>query len=339
MIKIGVLIEYNYKIGDDTIKEIIYLDLFSGVGATHESFTQLEGENKVKGKLLNYCEYEDYIARMYSALHDIPKEMNLGDITKVDETKLSDFDLMTYGFPCQDISMLGNQVGFFDENGNSTRSGLLFEALRIARHKKPRVLIAENVKALVNKNNIDNFNLMIEELKKMGYKSYWKVMDAKKYGIPHSRQRVFIVSIRKDLDDNTYEFPVEEELTSVASDYYDPQEQVLDDLYINERQIEMYAKNEMRIKKQYSSLNKDITICQTTKQGQRSNSQNFIEDNKGIRIMSGNEVLKLQGFRDGCGHKLREKGFTTSQIGFVSGNSLYVGIMKKLILSIEKYIV
>lgn len=308
------------------------------MGATHESFTQLESERRVKGDLLNYCEYEDWIAKMYSILHNVPLDKNLGDITKVDETKLSDFDLMTYGFPCQDISMLGKQEGFFDSEGNLTRSGLLFEALRIAKYKKPKVLIAENVKALVNKNNKDNFNLMTKELDKIGYNSYWKVLDAKKHGIPQSRQRVFIVSIRKDLDDNTYEFPKEVELTTMANDYYDSSKYITDDLYLNEHQINMYAKNEMRLRKQYSSLNKDITICQTTKQGQTSNPQNFIEDKKGVRIMTGNECLKLQGFRDGCGHKLIDNGFTTAQIGFVSGNSLCVTIMKKLILSVEKYI-
>lgn len=298
----------------------------------------MEDEGLVKGRLSNYCEYEDWIARMYSILHNVLLDKNLGDITKVNEAKLSDFDLMTYGFPCQDISMLGKQDGFFDADGNLTRSGLLFEALRIAKHKKPKILIAENVKALVNKNNKDNFNLMVSELDKIGYNSYWKVLDAKKYGIPHSRQRVFIVSIRKDLDDNTYSFPEEVELTSKASDYYDRHECITNDLYLNDYQIQMYAKNEMRLKKQYSSLNKDIIICQTTKQGQTSNPQNFIEDDKGIRIMTGNECLKLQGFRDGCGHKLTDNGFTTAQIGFVSGNSLCVSIMKKLILSVEKYI-
>lgn len=308
------------------------------MGATHESFTQLENERRIKGNLLNYCEYEDWIAKMYSVLHNVPLDKNLGDITKVDETKLSDFDLMTYGFPCQDISMLGKQEGFFDSDGNLTRSGLLFEALRIAKYKKPKILIAENVKALVNKNNKDNFNLMINELEEMGYNSYWKVLDAKKHGIPQSRQRVFIVSIRKDLDDNTYEFPKEVELTTMANDYYDSSKYITDDLYLNEHQINMYAKNEMRLRKQYSSLNKDITICQTTKQGQTSNPQNFIEDKKGVRIMTGNECLKLQGFRDGCGHKLIDNGFTTAQIGFVSGNSLCVTIMKKLTLSVEKYI-
>lgn len=320
------------------MKEIKYLDLFSGIGATHESFTQLEEENFVQGELVNYCEYEDYIAKMYSVLHNVSLDKNLGDITSVDETKLDVFHLMTYGFPCQDISMLGKQEGFFDGDGNLTRSGLLFEALRIARHKQPNVLIAENVKALVNKNNKDNFDLMINELNKIGYNSYWKVLDAKKYGIPQSRQRVFIVSIRKDLDDGTYSFPKEVELTSRASDYYDSSEYITDDLYLNEHQINMYAKNEMRLKKQYSSLNKDIIICQTTKQGQTSNPQNFIEDERGVRIMTGNECLKLQGFRDGCGHKLINAGFSTSQIGFVSGNSLCVPIMKKLILSIEMYI-
>ena len=308
------------------------------MGAAHESFTQLEQGNKIKGNLINYCEFVGHIAKMYSILHNVSIDKNLGDITQVDESKLDDFDLMIYGFPCTDVSMLGSQTGFFDEDGNLTRSGLLFEALRIAKHKQPKILIAENVKALVNRNNKENFELMISELDSMGYNSYWKIMDAKKYGIPHSRQRVFIVSIRKDIDDEKYEFPIEVELNTIASDYYDDDKYINDELYLNEHQIQMYAKNAMRLKKQYSSLNRDIIICQTTKQGQVSNPQNFVEDNRGVRIMSGNEDLKLQGFRNGCGLKLLKNGFTTAQIGFVSGNSLCVSIMKKLIISVEKYI-
>lgn len=320
------------------MKKIKFVDLFSGIGATHESFTQLANERICKGELVNYCEWEEWIAKGYSIAHNVDIGKNLGDITKVEINDIiGDVDLMTYGFPCQDLSALGSQKGLFDERGELTRSGLFFEAVRIAKHKQPKVLIAENVKSLTFNNKKEEFDFMLETLSSIGYNNYWKVLDAKKHGLPHSRQRVFIVSIRKDLDDGGFEFPKDEPLKTVASDLY-ISESITDDLYLNEHQINIYAKNKMRLKKQYSSLNKEIQICQTTKQGQKSNPQNFIEDNKGVRIMNADEYLVFQGFRMGLGSELLKNGFTTSQIGFMSGNSLSVNIMKKLIINILKYI-
>lgn len=92
------------------------LSLFSGVGAFEEALNNIN----VDFNLINYCEFQDYIAKSYSLIHKVDETNNLGDITKVDETKLNDFDLMTYGFPCQDISALGDQKGLFDEEGYRT---------------------------------------------------------------------------------------------------------------------------------------------------------------------------------------------------------------------------
>lgn len=319
------------------MEKIKYVDLFSGIGATCESFTQLENEGICQGDIINFVEWEEWIAKAYAITHNVDINKNLGDISLVNANSIQgEIDLMTYGFPCQDLSILGTQKGLFDEDGKLTRSGLFFEAIRIAKGKKPKVLIAENVKSLTFKNKSNEFNFMLETLEKIGYNNYWKVMDAKKHGLPHSRQRVFIVSIRKDIDDGLFQFPRDEKLKLIASDLY-INESVTDDLYLNEHQIKMYAKNEMRLKKQYSSINKNIQICQTTKQGQKSNPQNFIEDDKGVRIMNADEYLVFQGFRKGLGTKLLRNGFNVSQVGFMAGNSLSVNIMKKIIINTLSY--
>lgn len=88
-----------------------------------------------------------------------------------------------------------------------TRSGLLYDALRVIKYKKPKYAIAENVKNLVGKKFKDNFNSLLEELDSYGYNNYWQVLNAKDYGIPQNRERVFIVSIRKDVDNGKFEFP------------------------------------------------------------------------------------------------------------------------------------
>lgn len=125
-----------------------YISLFSGIGAFEKALFNIG----VPYELINYCEIDKYASKAYSLIHHIPESKNLWDITKVDETTLpSDVDLITYGFPCQDISIAGKKRGFVGEDGKKTRSGLFFDALRIIEHCKPKVAIAENVKNLASK--------------------------------------------------------------------------------------------------------------------------------------------------------------------------------------------
>ena len=302
------------------MEKLKVLSLFSGIGAYEEALKNL----KVNTEVVNYCEFDEIPARAYSVLHNIPIEKNLGDITKVNETKIKDFDLMTYSFPCQDISALGDQKGLFDEDGNVTRSGLFFDAIRIARYKKPKYMVAENVKALATKPMEKDFKGMLKLLDEIGYNTYWKVLNSKDFGIPQSRNRIYIVSIRKDIDKGTFKFPEPFELKKKASDFYE--KGVIGDQYYL-RENDMRYLSEFRIKKQYSSLNKDIIVCQTTKQGNLANPQNFILDDKGHRVMIPNELLSLQGFKREYGDLLLANGFTKEKIGKMSGNSITVDVL------------
>lgn len=163
--------------------------------------------DKKNWKLINFSEIDKYAVTSYCAIHNIDEELNLGDITGIEETRMKDFDLMTYGFPCQDISLSGKQKGFVDKDGNKTRSGLFFDALRIIEEKKPKIAIAENVKNLTSKKFAKEFNIVLTSLNEAGYNNYWKVLNAKDFGIPQNRERVFVVSIRKDIDNGMFEFP------------------------------------------------------------------------------------------------------------------------------------
>ena len=180
------------------------LSLFSGIGAFEKALDNL----KIPYELVGYCEIDKYASKSYSAIHNVPESMNLGDITKVDEKALpKNIDLVTYGFPCQDISLAGKQKGLFNEDGTQTRSGLFFDALRIIEETQPRVAIAENVKNLTSKKFNAQFQIVLESLEQAGYNNYWQVLNAKDYGIPQNRERVFIVSIRKDIDTGLFQFP------------------------------------------------------------------------------------------------------------------------------------
>lgn len=198
------------------------LSLFSGIGAFEKALENLG----VPFELVNFCEFDKYAIKSYCAIHGVDESKNLGDITKIDETKLpKDIDLLTYGFPCQDISLAGKQKGLFNGDGTQTRSGLFFEALRIIEATKPKIAIAENVKNLVSKKFNAQFQVVLASLEVAGYNNYYQVLNAKDYGVPQNRERVFIVSIRKDIDHGLFEFPkpfpLEKRLKDVLEDEVD----------------------------------------------------------------------------------------------------------------------
>lgn len=167
---------------------IKYLSLFSGIGAFEKALDRLQ----IPFELVGYCEIDKYASKAYSLLHKVPESMNFGDITQLDETTLpDDIDLITYGFPCQDISTAGHQKGLLNEDGTKTRSGLFFDALRIIEHTQPKIAIAENVKNLTGSKFTEQFNIVLQGLEDAGYNNYWKVLNAKDYEIPQSREREY----------------------------------------------------------------------------------------------------------------------------------------------------
>lgn len=193
-----------------------------------------------------------------------------------------DIDLITYGFPCQDISIAGKQNGFEDNEGNRTRSGLFFEALRVIEDTKPKIAIAENVKALTSKRFTKEFNTVLKSLDEAGYNCYWKVLNAKNYGIPQNRDRVFIVSVRKDIDNFEFHFPQSIELklrlkdlleSDVDEKYYlsDKLEICVLGNAVNKQLKDMY-------KRENAYLNKDISYTINTKSQRRVGDTNYIVD-------------------------------------------------------------
>lgn len=132
---------------------------------------------------------------------------NLGDISKLEHLDYADF--WTYSFPCTDISVAGKQEGI---KQGQTRSGLLYEVQRLLERANkmlalPKYLMLENVKNLVGKKFKPQFDEWVAWLDELGYNTYWKILNAKDYGVPQNRERVFAISIRKDIDDGKFEFP------------------------------------------------------------------------------------------------------------------------------------
>lgn len=223
------------------------LSLFSGIGAFEKALERCN----LNYDLVNYCEIDKYASKSYSLIHNVSEDKNLIDVTKIDTSFLpKDIDLITYGFPCQDISQAGKQKGFMNENGELTRSGLFFEALRIISETKPKFAIAENVKVLTSKKFEKEFNIVLDSLNLAGYNNYYKVLNAKDYGVPQNRERVFIVSIRKDIDNSKFTFPEPFELELRLKDMLEAEvdeKYYLSDKQVNSLKTSSYTQNARRI--------------------------------------------------------------------------------------------
>ena len=207
------------------------LSLFSGIGAFERACCRIG----LDWELVNYCEIDRWASLSYSMVNQCDESLNLRDVRTVTAETVRDrqVDLITYGFPCQDISIAGKQQGFVNDSGESTRSGLFFEALRIIKELRPRYAIAENVKALTSTKFKNEFATVLSSLEEAGYNNYWRVLNAKDYGIPQNRERVFIVSIRKDADEGDFQFPDKEPLMLRLRDMLEPAESVDEKYYLS----------------------------------------------------------------------------------------------------------
>ncbi|MNH66458.1 Modification methylase HhaI [compost metagenome] len=171
------------------------VELFAGIGAWSKALNRLEVDYEV----VEAVEFDEKTINSYNIIHNTKFEKK--DITKIDCDKFPDHDILFYSPPCQAFSVAGRQEGFADPRGT-----LFFSAFEVIKSKRPQIAIMENVKGLTQKKFKNEFTSMLNMLEEEGYTNYWKVLNAKEYGIPQNRDRVFIVSIRNDIS-KSFEFP------------------------------------------------------------------------------------------------------------------------------------
>ena len=185
-------------------KPIRLIELFAGIGSQAKALKNLG----VNYEHYRVCEYDKHAIASYNAIHGT--NFKISDITKITAQDLNIINtdkycyIMTYSFPCQDLSTAGKQAGM--AKGSGTRSGLLWEVERLLDEceELPQVLIMENVPNVIGVKNIEHFAKWQEKLEKLGYKNKWEILNAKNYGIPQNRERCFMVSV---LGDYYYNFP------------------------------------------------------------------------------------------------------------------------------------
>lgn len=191
------------------------ITLFTGIGAQEAALKRLGLDFEMVG----ISEIDKYAIQSYEAINGSVR--NYGNITQIE--RLDYADLWTYSFPCQDLSFAGKQRGISEE----TRSGLLLHVERLLTESvlygtQPKYLLLENVKALVSKKFMPDFQRWLDKLEQLGYNNYWQVLNAKDYGIPQNRERVFVISIRKDIDTKGYKFPSPIPLEKRLKDMLEP---------------------------------------------------------------------------------------------------------------------
>ncbi|HBI6975149.1 MAG: DNA cytosine methyltransferase [Clostridium perfringens] len=159
-------------------------EAFAGIGAPRKALINLGVEFDV----IYTSEINKDAIKAYENLYG--ENNNLGDISKIDESNLKDFDLFVAGFPCQDISHNGKQLGMKE----GTRSGLVWDAIRIINAKKPKYVVFENVKNILNDKFKEDLNRIINSLEEIGYIVKYKLLNAKNFGVSQNRERVFIIA-------------------------------------------------------------------------------------------------------------------------------------------------
>lgn len=181
-------------------------EAFCGYGSHALALERLKADypEKFDFEVVGISDIEEYPLMAYQALHG--HSPNFGDITKIDWEQVPDFDLLTYSFPCQSISLAGKKDGLAE--GSGTRSSLLWECKRAISEKKPKWLLMENVEALTFKKNLPQLQKWVLWLSQMGYNSYSEVLEATDYGVPQKRRRFFCVSVRTDSAPKPYYFPL-----------------------------------------------------------------------------------------------------------------------------------
>lgn len=309
------------------------IELFAGIGSQAQALKNLG----VEFETVAISEIDKYALQAYEYLHGPVN--NLGDISKIDPQQVPDCDLITYSFPCQDLSVAGAQAGA--EEGSGTRSSLLWECKKIIEAKKPKYLLMENVKNMVGATHKANFEKWLKYLEGLGYHNYWKVLNAVDYGAPQSRERVFVISILDD--DITFNFPDPQPRTIKLKDILDPKEKIPNNMYMNDRpftfrqnpsesenglihigNLEM-AGNEA-IKRVYSPEGVCPTL--TTMTGGHRQPKIYQED-EGVRKLTPRECWAVMGFNHEDFDKVEGK-LSNTQLYKQAGNTICVPCLEAI---------
>ena len=272
---------------------------------------------------IGFSEIDKYAIQVYSK--HFPTHKNYGSITEIDASNLPDFDLFVGGFPCQAFSIAGKRAGFED-----TRGTLIFDVFRILKEKQPRLVLLENVKGLLSHNGGRTFKTIITALTELGYYVEWQVLNAKNFGVPQNRERVFIVGHLGGFSGRQI-FPIGGTDSKIDKTTKLP-EQISNCLrtnYSNGKSNETYIRQLNNPKHSNDRIYDKKGISPTLNTMQGGNRQPFIkEDNESFRIrrLTPVECERLMGLPDGW-----TEGVSDTQRYKLCGNGVVVNVVEEII--------
>lgn len=293
-------------------------EAFSGYGSQAISLRNIGIPYKVVG----ISEIDKNAIKAYMAIHgDTP---NYGDISKLEV--LPSCDLFTYSFPCTDISLAGTKLGL--AQGSNTRSSLLWECKRLIDASKPKYLLLENVKNLVGKKNKPDFDRWCAYLESLGYKNYWKVLNARDYGMCQNRERVYMISI---LGNDTFEFPKAIPLTLKIKDLLETK--VDPKYYLTSNGCTYMIKRQKPVK--------DIDViptltCELTHGYGGLFCPTWTVLINEFRVPTPREALRFMGVSDNDIDKIEATRISRNAMYRLAGNSIVVGVLEAIFRELFK---
>jgi DNA (cytosine-5)-methyltransferase 1 len=281
MVKTPSLFDENK---DSNMKKFTFIDLFAGIGGTRIGF------EKAGGECVFSSEWDKFAQETYQANFNETPE---GDITKIKAEDIPSFDVLVAGFPCQPFSQAGKKKGFAD-----TRGTLFFDIARIINHHRPKAFLLENVKRLKTHDKGRTLEVIKKVLKELGYNLSVKVLNAKDFGVPQNRERIFIAGF---LGENNFSFPgplnKKIKLGDILQDKVGDKYTISDKLWAGHKR----RKKEHREKGYgfgYSLFNKESEYTSTiSARYYKDGSEILVEqNNKNPRKLTPREAARLQGF-------------------------------------------
>lgn len=227
--------------------------LFSGIGAIEHAFKRLRLETEI----MFACDNDKFVKESYLANYDIDEKRWYNDVKDINGKKYKNkIDILVGGSPCQSFSMVGKRKGLED-----TRGTLFYEFARIVKESQPKVFIFENVKGLINHDKGNTFETIKATFDELGYLYHYQVLNAKNYGIPQHRERIFVVGFKDK--DFKFEFPIPAELKCRMQDFLE--DYIDSKYYLKEKGVKFVTSSKNR-QKRYTQINGDIALCQKANQ-------------------------------------------------------------------------
>ena len=190
------------------------IDLFAGIGGIRMGFDQAFNDDI---KTVFVSEWDEFAQKTYTDnFGDTPAIA--GDITKIDEKDIPEFDICLNGVPCQAFSLAGKRQGFEDDYHGLCRGTLFLDVARICDYHKPKVMFLENVKGMVMHDKGRTFKIICKTFEDLGYKVFYKVLNSKDFGVPQNRERIYVVAFREDIAPDNFEFPTPTDTTKTIRD-------------------------------------------------------------------------------------------------------------------------